>query len=72
MKLSSIRAQESHARRLAKGWRKLQLFISPEAAKALATLERLTGERPTTILTALLCDAGRQLESSGSGITKKS
>lgn len=72
MKPSSIRAKDSHARRIARGWRKLQLFLSPEAARAMAALELATGEGPTAIINALLCDAGRQLDSSASGITRKS
>lgn len=64
MKPSSIRAQESHQRRMEKGWRKLQLFISPDAAKALAALEAATGQKPTTIINALLNDSMAQKPSS--------
>lgn len=53
-------ARERRERVLADGGRRLELLLLPDAAKALGTLERDTGETATTVISDLLLQAANR------------
>lgn len=50
-------AREYRERVLAEGGRRIELLLPPEAAKALAKLERTTGDPAVAVVTGLLLQA---------------
>lgn len=51
----------AHQRQQEAGWRRLGLRLAPEAAAALARLQRASGTNPGQVVTAALLAAAKRL-----------